>query len=349
MNKIVKQRIATANQAIDLQVGDKVYETLFQTSRPLSQPIIRDLPIDKLHPFFTADIGFKPYPPEKLKAFAKQLAEEGQFERIIVRPIPHSDEFEILAGHNRTNAARLNHWKTVASEIIEADDDRATSIAISTNLLRRQDLSIVERGKAYKALLEAQRRQGYRSDLCTSGDNHQKLTGTTKEKADDENRNKYNARALVAEFFNVTEYEIRKAIKLTQLIPQLQDILESNPKRLNLACADLIADYDPDSQAAFVEMCTIEGYQLNKATLKYIIKKCPPPSASRNIVFEAWRDARTAAERRLTVPPRKITFDRSRFAPYLEYYGSERQLEELFLAFLQERMKAVTRGEMITK
>ena len=52
---------------------------------------------------------------------------------------------------------------------------------------------------------------------------------------------------MVAESFGVSEYEIRKAIKLTQLIPELSHILEDNPKQLNLACADLIADYDAES------------------------------------------------------------------------------------------------------
>ena len=52
----------------------------------------------------------------------------------------------------------------------------------------------------------------------------------------------------MAEFFGVTEYEIRKAIKLTYLIPELAVILETAPKQLNLACADLMADYDPESQ-----------------------------------------------------------------------------------------------------
>lgn len=63
-----------------------------------------------------------------------------------------------------------------------------------------------------------------------------------------DSRQKYSARTLVAEFFGVTEYEIQKAVKLTQLIPELTDILENTPKQLNLACADLIADYDAESQ-----------------------------------------------------------------------------------------------------
>jgi ParB family chromosome partitioning protein len=322
MGNILKRRMAATQQASELQVGNEAYETLFQAAPPVAQPVIRELPMDKLLPFFTADIGFKPYSPEKLNVFSEQLAAEGLFERIIVRAIPESGNYEILAGHNRTAAGKLLGWKTISAEIIEADDERATSIAVATNLLRRQDLTMIERGKAYKALLEAQRKQGFRSDIQTSGDNRQKFL----------------TREIVAKFFGVTEYEIRKAIKLTQLIPAMQDILENDPKRLNLACAELIADYDGSSQEAFQEMCTIEGYFLNKATVQYIVRKCPPPSAQRQTLFAAWREAKAAEEKRQMSPPKKISFDRKRFAPYLDKLGSDKELEELFLEFLRERI-----------
>lgn len=319
---MLKKRMAATQQASELQVGDEAYKVLFQTTPTATQPVIRDLPMERLRPFFTADIGFKPYPPAKLKAFSEQLASEGLYERIIVRAIPYSEDFEIIAGHNRTEGGRLAGWDTIPAEIIEVDDDRATSIAVSTNLLRRQDLSIIERGKAYKALLDAQRKQGFRSDIQTSGDNRQKFL----------------TREIVAEFFGVTEYEIRKAVKLTYLIPPLQDILENSPKRLNLACAELIADYDASSQAAFVEICSIEGYQINKATMRYIVEKCPPPAAEKHLIFTAWREARAAAEKRMAAPPKKITFDRRKFAPYLDKLGGDAQLEDLFLEFLQSRV-----------
>lgn len=324
MNAMLKRRMSAAQQASELQVSDEAYQQIFQRAPPLAPTEICELPLDKLDPFFTADIGFKPYSPSKLKAFAEQLQEEGLLIRIIVRRIPGSDRYEILAGHNRTAAARLAGWTKIAAEVVVADDARATSIAILTNLLQRQDLSIIERGKAYKALLDAKNRQGYRSDLeeGTSG----------------EFRQKYSARALVAEFFAVTEYEIRKAIKLTQLIPELQTILEDTPKQLNLSSADLIADYDAASQNAFIEICGIEGYQLNKATVQYIIRKCPPPTADRQNIFAAWREARAEAERRLVAAPKKITFDRKRFAPYLDKLGGEKELESLFLEFLRERL-----------
>ena len=155
-----------------------------------------------------------------------------------------------------------------------------------------------------------------------------------------ENRQKYSARALVAEFFGVTEYEIRKVIRLTQLIPELQDILENTPKQLNLACADLVADYDAESQAAFVEICSVEGYRINKSTMQYIVRACPPPTAQKQAVFAAWREARAKEEKKLTAPPKKITFDRRKFAPYLDKLGSDREIEALFLQFLRERAKS---------
>lgn len=225
MNDLLKRRMAATQQASELEMGNNAYEALFHPKQPVTPSKFCELLICKLRPFFTADIGFHPYPPEKLKAFAQQLSEQGIYERIIVRPIPASDE-----------------------------------------------------------------------------------------------------------------YEIRKAIKMTYLVPPLQDILENNPKRLNLACAELIADYDTVSQEAFVEICSIEGYQLNKAAMKHIVSKCPPPTAERHPVFAAWREARAAAEKRLGQPSKKISFDRKKFAPYLDKLGGFDELEELFLEFLQSRI-----------
>ena len=76
MNAMLKRRMAATQQASELQVGNEVYEKLFEPV-PTSSPMICDLPLDKLRPFFTADIGFHPYPKDKLVAFSKQLAEEG--------------------------------------------------------------------------------------------------------------------------------------------------------------------------------------------------------------------------------------------------------------------------------
>jgi len=340
MDDLLKRRMTASQQASELQASDEAYEKLFRETPPPAAVQICSLPLDKLVPFFTADIGFRPYTPAQLEAFAEQLKEEGLLVRIIVRPTAPEGSYEILAGHNRTNAAKLAGWSEIPAEIVEADDARAIVIATSTNLIQRHNLSIIERGKAYKALLEAKNRHGQwyidQADR-TFGDNRQKFQDTPEGNHPEGKSLRYNARKLVAEFFGVTEYEIRKAVKLTYLIPALQNILETTPKQLNLACADLIADYDPASQEAFVEICSIKGYQINKAAMQYIIRQCPTPTADRQAIFEAWRETRRQAEKRLAAPSRKISFDRKRFAPYLEGLGSDKEIEALFLEFLRER------------
>ena len=322
MNDLLKKRMNATQQASEITVGDEAYETLFKGVPVPAVSRFCELPIDRLRPFFTADIGFHPYPPEKLKAFSQQLAEQGIYERVIVRPIPDSNDYEILAGHNRTRAWQMTGHDKIPAEVVNADDTRAVSIAVATNLLRRQDLTIIERGKAYKAVLDAEKRQGARTDIGTSG----------------ENRQKFLTREIVADFFGVTEYEIRKAIKLAGLIEPLADILENTPRKLPIACAELIADYDAATQQAFAEMCSIEGYTLNKATVQKIVHACPPLSAEKQKIYAMWRKARAEETQRRTAPPKKISFDRRKFAPYLEKLGSDKELEEMFLAFLRQQV-----------
>ena len=341
MDDLLKRRMSAAQQASELEVGNEAYETMFQAKADAAAPRFCELPIKSLCPFRTADIGFHPYPPEKLRAFSQQLAEQGIYERIIVRPIPNSEQYEILAGHNRTEAWRLTGHSTIPAEVVEADDARAISIAVATNLLRRQDLTIIERGKAYRALLDENNRHGQRNatpSSTTFGDSRQKLQEGDADSTFGDSRQRYNARKLVADFFGVTEYEIRKAIKLAGLIEPLAEILEDTPRKLPIACAELIADYDATTQQAFVEMCAIEGYTLNKVTVQKITRACPPPSAGKQKIYAVWRQARAEEAQRRTAPPKKISFDRRKFAPYLEKLGSDKELEELFLAFLRQRV-----------
>lgn len=323
-NDVLLHRMSAAKLASELNTSDDAFEHIFHVVPERANVQVTPVKIDLLCPFRTADIGFKPYPQEKLEAFAAQLQQEGQLEPIIIRPI-EDGHYEILAGHNRVTAAKLNGWETVMAQIVEADDARAIVIATSTNLLRRQDLSVIERGKAYSALLDAKRCQGFRSDLPdpTSG----------------EIRQKFSARELVAQFFGVNEYELRKAIKLTQLIPELQDLIEESSKRLYLASARMIADYNEEMQQVFLQIIREDEARLDMKSMKYIVQKCPPPFARRDTIIKAWNEIRHIKERRAKAPTKMIRFDRQKFAPYLEKIGSDQELERLFLEFLQKRVE----------
>ena len=77
MDDLLKRRMSAAQQASELEVGNEAYETMFQAKSDAAAPRFCELPIKSLCPFRTADIGFHPYPPEKLRAFSQQLAEQG--------------------------------------------------------------------------------------------------------------------------------------------------------------------------------------------------------------------------------------------------------------------------------
>ena len=126
MKDLLKQRMSAAQQVSEMEIGNRAYESLIDPF-PAAASTIRELSVDKLRPFFTTDIGFHPYPAEKLRAFAQQLLEQGLLERIIVRSIPGSDEYEILAGHNRTAAWRMAGHDTIPAEVVVAGDARAAA------------------------------------------------------------------------------------------------------------------------------------------------------------------------------------------------------------------------------
>ena len=79
-------------------------------------------------------------------------------------------------------------------------------------------------------------------------------------------------------------------------------------------------------------------YTLNKAAMQSIVHTCPPPSANHQDIFAAWRQARARETQRRAAQPKKISFDRRKFAPYLERLGSDKEIEELFLEFLRQRV-----------
>ena len=114
--------------------------------------------------------------------------------------------------------------------------------------------------------------------------------------------------------------------------------MEEYPKRINLACADMVAEYDADAQKTFLLIFQREDLKLDMSAMKYISRKCPPPSAQHEEIVDAWNEVRRREELRMIAPPRKISFDRKKFAPYIEKIGSDQELEKLFLEFLRQKL-----------
>ncbi len=301
------------------QVVDEAFESLFGAMPTASHPTrnTAQIPIDQLHPFFTANIGFKSYNDENLKTLAEDILENGLIENIKIRPCK-TGGYEILSGHNRVKACKRLGWSSITADIEYVDDARAVVIVTVTNLQRRQHLLPSERGWAYRALLDAYRQQGKRNDLvgATSGEFHPKTS----------------ARERVASFFGTGVNDVRCAVRLTHLISPLLDLVDEH--KLNMMCGVVISYYDENTQKLFRERLKANNQRLSVDTMKKIKQKCPPPSISAKELDKAWNDTihQPSASKK-----NRISFSAKRFEPYLRRIPPDINLEDLFLEFLEIR------------
>ena len=301
------------------QTVDEAFEGLFGTMPATSSKTrsTAKIPLEQLHPFFTSNIGFKPYSEENLKMLADDISENGLIENIKVRPCK-AGGYEILSGHNRVNACKMLGVDSISADIEYVDDARAIVIATVTNLQRRQNLLPSERGWAYRALLDAYRQQGKRSDLvnATCGEIHHKL----------------KARERVACCFDVGVNDVRYAVRLTYLIPTLLDAVDE--RRLNMMCGVAISYYDEATQKLFQKRLNAENHRISVAVMKHIKKNCPPPSITAAELDKVWHQVTAAQTEK---KKSNISFSRKRFEPYLHRIPPDMNLEDLFLEFLKNR------------
>jgi ParB family chromosome partitioning protein len=126
----------------------------------------------------------------------------------IVRQRPDG-EYEIVAGHRRKRASELAGLNELPAIVRDLDDDAATIIMVDSNL-QRENILPSERAQAYKMKLEAIKRQGERRDLTSP-------QVAAKFRADDE----------VAKAAGVSGDTVRRFIRLTELQPELQEMVDS--------------------------------------------------------------------------------------------------------------------------
>ncbi len=174
------------------------------------------MPLSDLHPF--EGHPFKVLDDELMEQTVESIRQIGVVSPLIVRPDPEGG-FEILSGHRRLHAAQLAGLETVPVIVKEMDDDAAIIFMVDSNL-QRENILPSERAFSYKMKLEAMKHQGERGDL-TSGQVGQKSVGTV-------------SRDIVAEQAGDSSRNVQRFIRLTNLIPEILDMVDekkiaSNP------------------------------------------------------------------------------------------------------------------------
>ena len=176
-----------------------------------------EMPLSDLHPF--EGHPFKVLDDELMEQTVESIRQIGVVSPLIVRADPEGG-FEILSGHRRLHAAQLAGLETVPVIVKEMDDDAAIIFMVDSNL-QRENILPSERAFSYKMKLEAMKHQGERGDL-TSGQVGQKSVGTV-------------SRDIVAEQAGDSSRNVQRFIRLTNLIPEILDMVDEKKIAFNPA------------------------------------------------------------------------------------------------------------------
>lgn len=175
---------------------------------------MQEIPLSELHPF--EGHPFKVLDDEEMQKTVESVRDFGVLTPAIARPDPDGG-YEIISGHRRHRASELAGKETMPVIVREMDDDAAIILMVDANL-QRETILPSERAYAYKMKLDALKHQGARTDLtsCQVG---------TKLRADEK----------VADDAGESARTVQRYIRLTELIPELLDMVDTGQIKFNPA------------------------------------------------------------------------------------------------------------------
>ena len=194
---------------------------------------VQQIPIDELHPF--TNHPFKVLDDEAMTRTVESIAQYGVLAPLIARPRPEGG-YEIISGHRRKHAAELAHLDTVPVIVRNMKDDAATILMVDSNL-QREHILPSERAFAYKMKLDAMKHQAGRPPQ----DNYSQLGN---------NFGKLSSKEM-AEELGTSKNQIFRFIRLTNLVPELLDMVDE--KKISFNPAVELSYLDAKQQQDFLE------------------------------------------------------------------------------------------------
>ena len=217
---------------VSLKGADDIFST--EESRQEQQrEQVQQIPIGELFPF--KNHPFKVLDDESMHRTVESVEQYGVLSPLIARSRPEGG-YEIISGHRRQHAAQLAGLETLPVIVRQMDDDAAVLLMVDSNL-QRENILPSERAFAYKMKLEALKNQGARSDL-TCGQFGHKLNGA-------------KARDIVADESGDNARNVQRFIRLTNLIPELLDMVDEKKIAFNPAVE--LSYLDESQQRDFLE------------------------------------------------------------------------------------------------
>ena len=198
-----------------------------------------EIEIDKIKSF--AGHPFKVIDDEKMQNLIESISESGVLTPVLIRP-DQNDGYEMISGHRRMHAAQKAGLITIPAIVREMTDDEAVIAMVDANI-QREELLPSEKAFAYKMKMEAMKRQGARIDLTCVQNDH-KLGKKSRE--------------ILGEQIGISSAQIQRYIRLTELIPDLLELVDK--KRLNFTIAVDISYIPQDVQKWIYEYICDNGF-----------------------------------------------------------------------------------------
>ena len=192
---------------------------------------IRDIPLELIDDF--PDHPFKVRDDEDMIQLVESVKERGVITPATVRQ-KEDGRYELISGHRRKRACELAGFEALRCEVVDLDRDAATVLMVESNYQRSQILPS-EKAFAYKMRLEAMKRQGQRSDLTSSP------VGTKFDRSSE----------AITEETGDSRNQIHRYIRLTNLVPELLDLVDEG--KIKMRPAVELFYLDEDSQRAVVD------------------------------------------------------------------------------------------------
>ena len=257
------------------------YDDIFSTEESRQTEQIQQIPIAELHPF--KNHPFKVLDDEAMQRTVESVAQFGVLAPLIARPRPEGG-YEIISGHRRQHAAQLAGLTTLPVIVRNMSDDEAVIHMVDSNL-QREHILPSERAFAYKMKLEAIKNQGARSDL-TSGQIGQKLQGTI-------------SRDIVAQEAGDSSRNVQRFIRLTNLIPELLDLVDQ--KKISFNPAVELSYLTASEQRDFLEAMQDTQNAPSLSQAQRIKKLSQEGKCSYDAIFDIMGEEKKAEMDRVTI------------------------------------------------
>lgn len=271
-----------------------------------------EIEISKIHPF--KNHPFKVLDDEKMQDLVESVKINGVLTPVLLR-MDENEDYEMVSGHRRMHAAQLAGLTTIPAIVRELSDDDAIVAMVDANI-QREELLPSEKAFAYKMKLDAMKRQGIRTDLTCVQNEH---------------KSGKKSRELLGEQVGISSVQVTRYIRLTELIPELLDLVDN--KKLQFTVAVDISYIDKEAQGWIYEYICDTGFIKPKqiAALRNQLNDGPINQIQMLSIFNNCVMAKKVS--------RSLTFSEKKLTKYFPDDYTAKDMEQVIESLLEKWMQ----------